>query len=399
MESGELGFSHKGTKGTEWEKWVLSSQGLVASRKWDVTGGLLYARVSHFNTALFRMRISMPDDFSQTPEQLTRELEDIKAALDAHSIVAVTDAAGRITSVNEKFCEISKYSREELIGQDHRIINSGYHPRSFFKDLWQTIASGKTWKGEIRNRAKDGSFYWVDTTIYPFLDERGKPRQYIAIRTDITHRKELENELVNTGIRERSLLGRELHDGLGQHLTALEMMAHTLARELDRSAPDKAKIADQIAHYTRHAVAQTRQLSHDLAPVAPGADGLIAALTNLASITTVAGVPCIFEPEGYVQFSDITAATNLYRIAQEAVNNALKHSDASRIMLRLADRDHSVELTVEDDGTGLKERTSATAGMGLRVMQHRAALIGGSLSIDSRPRKGVVITVRLLKQP
>jgi PAS domain S-box-containing protein len=348
------------------------------------------------------------------PETAT-QLADLKRALDHAAIVATTDVAGRITDVNDKFCEISGYSREELIGQDHRIINSGLHPKAFMRHLWVTIANGKVWHGEIRNKAKDGHFYWVDTTIVPFLDNRGKPYQYIAIRADITARKAAEQRLVQQ-----------------EALARLGQMAAVVAHEVKNPLAG-IKGAIQVLLSRRNAADMEAAVMRDIVTRIDALNELIQDLlmfarprpprlsqVNLRRVVDEAIVTLRRDPAGASIDVEVTgdagsttADADLVRatVLNLLLNSAQAMSGQGRIHVRISGHDATWTLDVIDDGPGIPPdirhqvlepffTTKARGGgLGLPIAKRVAELHGGTLALAFPPAGGTVVTVTGMRQP
>jgi len=340
---------------------------------------------------------------SEREQLLSKSLTDIKFALDQSAIVAITDQKGTITEVNDKFCEISKYSRKELIGQNHRIINSGYHPKEFFKMLWKTIAGGSVWRGEICNKAKDGSFYWVDTTIVPFLDDHKKPYQYVAIRYDITRLKKLEaeirslpQEIIQVQERERAYIAREIHDDLGQSLASLKMIIQASLAGIDRQEGEFKETYDKIIQYMNTVIAKTRRLSSGLSPSTLEILGLPTAVKSLVEDYRKYNGLEIKLSLGKLESLDFYAdVINIYRIVQESLNNIVRHAGAAKVDIKFKRNKEIFQLTITDDGCGFDSSGPKKEGLGLSTMRERALLLKGNIYIDTKKNSGTKITVIL----
>ncbi len=250
---------------------------------------------------------------------------------------------------------------------------------------------------EYRLQHKDGSYRWIHSRAILERDAAGRPLRMIGANSDVTDRKELEKELISISDREQRRIGQDLHDGLGQQLTAIEFMCQSLRTDLKNAPPEQREQVSAMSAFLRQAITQTRSLAHGLTAFMLDSSGLQGALAELVGSTNKLGrVKCRFVCPAQIRVKDGETAVHLYRIAQEAIGNALKHAHATEITVSLAGRAGTVVLKVADDGTGLgKSKQESSGGVGLRVMQHRAATIGAELTIQSKRNKGVTVTCTL----
>ena len=253
---------------------------------------------------------------------------------------------------------------------------------------------------EYRLRHRDASYRWILLQALLVRAPDGRPLRLTGAHTDITARKQLEQEILRISDREQWRIGQDLHDGLGQQLTALELMCQSLKADVAAAQPELTEQVDRLGRGLREAVAQTRSLAHGLTPFMLDAAGLQASLAELARRTASLGrAKCRFVCPEAVLVRDREAAGHLYRIAQEAVGNALKHAGAAEIVISLASTGGVVRLEIADDGRGLPKTSKAGPHIGLQVMRHRANAIGAELTVESKRNAGVKVLCTLRRNP
>jgi PAS domain S-box-containing protein len=338
-------------------------------------------------------------------EATLKELADYKAALDESFIISITNPQGIITYVNRNFCEISKYTADELLGKSHSILISAFHDEAFFKHLWDTILAGKIWRNEIKCKARDGEIFWVDTTIIPFFDNKGNPVEFVSISMDITEKKAIEKELFNQKVqeqkkitrailageeKERNRLSRELHDNVNQLLATAKLYLGTAARD-NPEFKEKIKYPLELID---HSMEELRSLSHRMGSRFIDIDlrSTIESLLVKISQSTTIKTRLKFSLGSLVLTDDLKL--NLFRIVQEQTHNILKYAHAKSIDIGLTEKEGILNIIIKDDGDGFDINTKRS-GIGLSNIQDRVTSFNGHMEIISSPGNGCSIVIKI----
>ena len=391
---------------------VLSADGSERLIAWN---NVLFRGDAGQITGTLSSGTDVTDIFHTTAALATseRQLTEMKDALDQASIVAITDVKGRITYANDKFCEISGYEREELLGKDHGIVNSGHHPKAFIRDLWLTIAKGRVWRGEILNHRKDGTDYWVDTTIVPFLDPTGRPYQYVSIRTDITARKATEQAL-----RERAALARlgkmatvVAHE-VKNPLAGIGGALQVIVRRMPEASPERAIIGDILKRIETLNDTMEDLLDYARPRTLKRSRANIEHLLNEVR-TQVRGDPRFRAVELRVEVhpdtdgGPLTGSLDARHVVAALLNLAINAAQAlhgeGTVVLGARRVRNLVVMTVVDDGPGVPEALRARifepffttrhqgTGLGLAIVRQTAERHGGTATLRCPPGGGTEV--------
>ena len=341
-----------------------------------------------------------------------KELKDMYYAINQSSIVAITDHEGVITEVNDKFTEISGYSRSELIGQTHKIINSGYHSKIFFEDMWKTISAGRVWNGEVRNRAKDGSFYWVDTTIVPFLTEEGIPRQFLAIRYDITERKQTEEKIHR---QDKLAAVGQLAAGVAHEIRnpLTSMRGYTEFLQLDEQDPSRQECLDIILdeiHRVNEIVeeflelAKPQKLNLETQNIVPIVQNVMTLVELDAEKNKIDLIFDCYDEALYITCDE----NRLKQVLLNFVKNGMEAMPkGGQLRVSLEEKGGKIHVKIADSGIGMTTEqlrrlgepffTTKKSGNGLGLMVSFKIIEShnGEVSVESEWQKGTVFNVLL----
>ncbi len=331
---------------------------------------------------------------------LKREHQFLSAILEtAGALVLVLDKDGCIIRFNRACERSSGYSAAQMLGQPVWNLISRRDEKQSAREIFDRLQRGQEFSTHENHwRAADGEDHLIAWSNTILRDAAGNVEYVIATGIDITDRRQLEKELLNIEESVQQRIGHDLHDDLCQRLAGIEIMSQVLEQQLGSKSKAMAGRAGEISQLVRDAIGHTRALARGLSPVVMEVEGLTAALQQLAESTkSIFGVDCTFRCPELVSVKNLSVATHLYRIAQEAVSNAIKHGEARRIEIALVTTPERVSLLVEDNGKGLPEATTKRRGMGLRIMRYRAGVIGGTLALQKRATGGttVVCSVRV----